>query len=133
MDEFVAAFSRVWSDITSGIHAPLGFRFIVQPLAAVFFAIRAGRQDAREDRPLFLLVLLGDPVHRGEGLREGWAQIGKVFLAAVIMDGIFQLIAVRWFYPSEALMVAAIMVLLPYLVFRGISHRVLRYRARASG
>jgi hypothetical protein len=134
MDELAAMFGRVWSDITSGIHAPLSFRVFVQPLMAAFFAIRAGRQDALEGKPLFFwATVLGDPSHRRDRLREAWKHVGKLFLAAVTIDIVYQIIVEHWIYPSEALMVGVILAVLPYLVFRGIVNRVLRNKARAVG
>ena len=130
MGDLPTTFARVWSDIAGGVHAPLGFRVIVQPLAAAFFAIRAGRQDALEGKPLFFWAVLGDPEHRRERLREAWKHVGKVFAAAVIIDVVYQVIVEHWVYPSEALMVGLILAVLPYLFFRGIVNRLLRNRAR---
>ena len=128
MDEVVTIFTRVWTDITSGAHAPLSFRLIVQPLIAIFFAIRSGMQDARAGRPLFFwAVVMSDPVHRRELLQEGWKHVGTVFIAAVVVDVIYQIIVHHWVYPSEALMVAAILSVLPYLVMRGLVNRILRH------
>ena len=129
MDELAAVLGRVWNDITGGIHAPLSFRVFVQPLVAAFLAIRAGRRDALEGKPLFFWAVLGDPCHRRERLREAWKHVGKVFLAAVVIDVVYQVIVQRWVYPSEALMVGLILAVLPYLVFRGIVNRALRNRA----
>ena len=61
-------------------------------------------------------------------MREGWKQVGKVFVAAIILDVIYQVIVERWVYPSEAVMVAAVLAVLPYLVFRGLVNRILRVR-----
>lgn len=132
MDELAAIFGRVWSDITSGVHAPLAFRVFVQPIVAAFFAIRAGRQDALQGKPLFFWAILADPVHRGERLREAWIHIGKVFVAAVIIDVAYQVIVERWIYPSEALMVGLILAVLPYIILRGIANRLFRKRVRAA-
>jgi hypothetical protein len=132
MDEFTAVFARVWSDITSGMHAPLSFRVIVQPLVAAFLAFRAGRRDALDGKPLFFWALVGDPEHRRERLREAWKHVGKVFVAAVVVDVVYQVIVVHKVYPSEALLVGLILAVVPYLVFRGIVNRMLRNRARAA-
>ena len=134
MDEIVTIFTRVWTDITSGAHAPLSFRLIIQPLVAAFFAIRTGIQDAQAGRPLFFwAVVLSDPARRRELLREGWEHVGKVFIAAVIADAIYQLIMHHWVYPSEALIVATILAVLPYLAIRGLVNRVLRHRRSGKG
>src|SRR4051794_40480183 len=94
--------TRIWDDITSGRHAPLAFRFILQPAAAAFFAYRAGRRDARDGRPLYAWALVRDREHRKALLRQGWNQIWKVFIFAIVMDSIYQFISVRWVYPGEA-------------------------------
>jgi hypothetical protein len=129
--ELLDPFVRVWTDITSGVHAPLGFRLVVQPLVAVFFAIRAGRMDVRDGRPPYFWAVVKDSIHRRALLREGWKQVGKVFITAVIVDVIYQVIVERWVYPFEALMVGAILAVLPYFIFRGVVNRVLRRRYRA--
>lgn len=129
MNELLAVFERVWHDVTGGVHAPLGFRVVVQPIVAAFFAVRAGRQDALQGKPLFFWAVLRDPIHRRERLQEAWKHVGKVFVAAVIIDVVYQIVVERWIYPSEALMVGLILAVLPYLVSRGIVNRVLRDRA----
>jgi hypothetical protein len=126
MDALLDVWSRIWDDITSGRHAPVAFRFILQPVMAAFLAWRAGRQDARDGRPLYLWALVKDPVQRAALLREGWGHIGRVFILALVMDAIYQFLSVRWFYPGEALMVSLILAVLPYLVFRSVVNRILR-------
>ncbi|WP_213954540.1 hypothetical protein [Variovorax sp. dw_954] len=130
MHELLEPFVRTWADITNGSHrhVPLAFRFILQPCVAAFFAWRAGRQDAREGRPLYFWGLLTDSAHRPDALREGWKHIGKVFSLAIVMDCVYQLIELRWIYIGEALMIATLLAVLPYLVVRGLVHRVLRSR-----
>ncbi len=127
-NELLDPFVRVWADITSGRHAPLAFRFILQPGVAAFFAFRAGLADARARRPFFLRALINDPAHRQVRIREAWKHIGKVFVVAMVMDAVYQYIQVRWFYPFEALVVAVILAVLPYVVFRGLTNRALRAR-----
>ena len=50
--------------------------------------------------------------------------IGRVFIIAVVIDFIYQTIVFRWFYPSQALIVAAALAILPYLIFRGLLNRI---------
>jgi len=128
MHELLEPFIRTWADITNGSHrhVPLAFRFILQPCVAAFFAWRAGRQDAREGRPLYFWGLLTDSTHRPDALREGWKDIGKVFVLAFVMDCIYQFIELRWIYVGEALMIAALLAVVPYLLVRALTHRVLR-------
>ena len=129
LHDLLDPFVRVWTN-NQGVHAPLGFRLIVQPLVAAFLAIRAGRKDAREGRPPYLGAVVKDALHRRALLRDGWKQVGKVFVAAIILDAIYQFIVERWVYPSEAVMVGAVLAVLPYLVVRGLVNRILRCRQR---
>jgi hypothetical protein len=128
LDGLLEVWSRIWNDITSGRHAPVAFRFVLQPVVAAYLAYRAGRQDARDGRPPYFWALVDDPAQRRALLREGWGHIGKVFVLAIVMDGLYQFVAVRWVYPGEALMVAVILAVLPYLVFRSVVNRILRRR-----
>lgn len=130
MDFIVDAFVRTWTDITSGRHAPLAFRFVVQPLMAAIFAFRAGRQDARDGRPLYFWALATDAAQRRALLKEGWRHVGKVFLLAIVIDAIYQFGVMRWVYPGEAIMVAFVLAVIPYLVVRSLINKVLRWKSR---
>jgi len=118
--------SRISENLIGRLHGPLTFRFLLQPAIAIFFAVRAGLRDARENRPPYFWALLYNPEHRREMLRQGWHDVGKVFLIAIVLDVIYQLIVVRWVYPGETLVVAAVLALLPYLLFRGAVTRIAR-------
>jgi hypothetical protein len=109
----------------------LTFRLAIQPMVAAFFAIRAGWSDARQGRVPYGWVVLTDPANRRELLREGWKDVAKVFVAAVIIDFVYQIIELRWLYPEEALIVASTLALLPYLLLRGPANRIARRWQRA--
>ncbi|WKZ31988.1 MAG: hypothetical protein QY316_08645 [Thermodesulfobacteriota bacterium] len=102
------------------------FRLVLQPLIASLFAIRDGLKDAREARPAYLWAIFTQAGHRRELLRDGWKSVARVFTFAVFMDALYQLIALRWFYPGEALMVAATLAFVPYLLIRGPVNRIAR-------
>ena len=107
---------------------PMHFRLIMQPLMALIFGIRAGLADAKAGRPAYLWAVFTTPGHAADLLRSGWKDVGKVFLMAVLMDAIYQIIVVRWIYPVEALLVAVVLSFVPYLVIRGPVDRVMRRR-----
>jgi hypothetical protein len=119
-------FTRVINDVLGRLDGPLHFRFFLQPGMAIFFAIRDGLRDAREGRPAYFWSLFTEPDLRGELLRDGWRSISKVFIIAVILDVIYQLIVLRWFYPVETLLVAVFLALIPYLLVRGPVNRLKR-------
>ena len=119
-------FARMWENLIGRVGGPLTFRLILQPMVAASFAVRAGWRDAQQGRGLYGWEIIGNPVNRRELLREGWKSIAKVFVVAMIVDVIYQIRELGWLYPEEALIVAAKLALLPYLLLRGLTNRVLR-------
>jgi hypothetical protein len=108
------------------LQGPMSFRFMLQPLIALYFAFRDGRNDAREGRVPFFWALFTDPAHRADLLRSGWKSVGKVFVIAVVLDLIFQYIVFKDFRPVGALITGVILAILPYTLLRGPFSRLLR-------
>ena len=125
----VASVTRMMENLVGRVHGPMSFRLVLQPLMAVIFAIRDGRKDAREGRAPYFWTLFTDPAHRRELLREGWKSVGKIFVIALVLDAVYQYITVRWFYPGEALVTAAVLALVPYILLRGPVNRLWPHRA----
>jgi len=123
MDEILA---RLWHNLAGRLTGPMNLRLIVQPTVAAILAIRAGLRDARQERPPFLATLLRNPAHRRESLRQGWEDIGKVFLIAAILDVIYQLIVHRGVYLLELLLTAVTLAIVPYVLLRGPVSRIAR-------
>ncbi len=123
-------FTRIWENLVGRIGGPMSLRLYLQPTMAIIFAIRDGLKDAREGRPAFFWALFTDPVHRREMIRDGWKSVAKVFTLAFILDVVYQLIALRWVYPGEALITAFTLAILPYLLIRGPVNRIARLLMR---
>ena len=123
MEEY---FTRVWHDLAGRIGGPLSMRLWLQPTMAVIFAIRDGLKDAKKGRSYYFYALFTEPGNRRSLLREGWKSIAKVFILAIILDTIYQLIVFRWLYPVEVLIVAFFLACLPYLLLRGAANRIAR-------
>jgi hypothetical protein len=115
--------TRYFDNLAGRIHGPMHLRLVLQPLMAVFFAIRDGRKDAREGRPPYLLKMMTDRIHSRELLRSGWESVGKVFIVALALDAIYQFIFIHWFYPLEAVTVALFLAIVPYVLLRGPANR----------
>src|SRR4029453_2588569 len=98
------------------VSGPLSFRLILQPAMAAFFAIRAGWRDGLAGRPGYFWAILGSTAHRRELMPEGWKDIAKVLVMALVVDAIYQAIALRWFYPVESIDVAITLAIVPYLL-----------------
>ena len=117
---------RALMNITDRVGGPMTFRVILQPTMAALLAVRAGVKDARAGRPPYFWTILTDPNQRADLLREGWKAIARVFLLAIIMDIIYQLIFQRWVYPLELILVAILLAVVPYLLIRGPVNRIVR-------
>lgn len=124
---------RLWTNLIARLDGPLTFRLILQPTVAAVLAFRAGRKDAQEGRVPYGWAIFSDQANRRDLLREGWKDVAKVFVIAVIIDLVYQIIELRWFYPEEAVIVAAILALLPYLLLRGPANRIARHWQRSAG
>jgi hypothetical protein len=118
------AFRQAWEDLFGRIDGPMSFRLIMQPVVATFLAIRAGWGDAREGRPIFFWTLARDPAQTRVMLRNLWRIAGKVFLVALVLDAIYQIIVLHWFYPLQALIVATLLALVPCMVVRAVGNRI---------
>jgi hypothetical protein len=97
------------------------------------FAIRAGLRDAKAGRPPYVWsVSKADDVYdRRALLRDGWKDIGKIFTIAIILDVIYEIVVYKWVYPIQALIIACVLALIPYLIIRGLTTRIAS-RSRAS-
>jgi hypothetical protein len=120
MGDFLSTF---WTDFLARFDGPLHFRLFVQPLMAIVFAIRDGMRDAREGRSAYLWTLLTDAAQRRYLLESGWKGISKVFVLAVVLDVVYQLIVWRDVKPVQALLTAAVLALIPYALLRGPVNR----------
>jgi hypothetical protein len=112
-----------WVDRLDG---PFHFRFIVQPLVAVIIAILDGLRDARSGQPAYLWAVFTHPDQRRALLRDGWKSIGKVFVVAVLLDIIYQVMTQPTLRLVPMLVVAVLLAALPYALVRGPTNRFAR-------
>src|SRR5262249_38102029 len=104
----------------------MSLRLILQPAVAILLALRAGMRDAREGRPPFLWAVLADQGRRRELMRQGWKDVGNVFILALVLDSIYQVIVHSAIYALELLLTATILALVPYVIVRGLVTRLAR-------
>jgi hypothetical protein len=129
MDDVI---TRVAENLIARVTGPMKFRLLLQPSMAIFFAIREGLKDARDGKPPYFWGCLTDRSDRKAMLKDGWKSIGKVFVLAVVLDIVYQLIEHRWrVYPGEAILVAIILAIVPYLLVRGPINRIVRRKRDA--
>src|SRR4051812_9224213 len=111
----VDVFTRVAEDLAGRIDGPLAFRLILQPVATAILAIRAGLRDARTGRPAYGWAVATDRTRRTDLVREGLREVAKVFVLAIMIDLIYEIIVFRTIRPGESVIVAVTVALLPYL------------------
>jgi hypothetical protein len=123
---------RVGSQLLARVSGPMKFRLVLQPVMAGIFAIRSGLADAKAGKPPYFWALLWNPGKRVDMVKDGWKSVGKVFVLALILDIVYQIIEVRFVYPGEAVIVAFILAIVPYLVLRGSVTRMARPKKTVS-
>jgi hypothetical protein len=119
-------FTQLWQNLIGRTSGPMALRLLLQPAAAAFFAIRSGVKDAKEGRTPYGWTVVSVGASRGYLLREGWKDVGKVFIVASILDGIYQLIVFHRLNIAGAMMIAATLAFIPYLLLRGLVNRLAR-------
>lgn len=91
---------RVGSQLLARVSGPMKFRIVLQPCMAAFFAIRAGLADARTAMAPYFWGLLSDTAERDAMTKDGWKSIGRVFLLALVLDAVYQVIGNRAFWEA---------------------------------
>jgi len=120
--------ARVGHNLVARVTGPMKFRLVLQPAMAAFFAVRSGLKDARVGNPPYFWCLLSDPGERAAMLKDGWKSVSRVFILAVVLDVVYQIIVQRFVYPGETIIVAFILAIVPYLILRGLVTRFARRR-----
>lgn len=120
----VEILNRIAEDLIDRVTGPLHFRVYLQPFIALVFATISGIKDAREGNPPYFWSLFTEPEQRREMLRDGWKSVGKVFILAVVLDVVYQIAVEHFVYPGETIIVALLLAIVPYLIFRGLVTRV---------
>lgn len=124
--------TRFWENLVGRIDGPMKFRIIIQPLMSLIYAFIAGRRDAKGEKVPYFVGLITSTGQRRELVKEGWKDVGKIFIIAVVIDVIYQLVMIfgketqSAFYPVETIVTAIILSFIPYLIFRGPVNRIFR-------
>jgi len=117
---------RFLENMVARVSGPMKFRLLLQPTMAMIFAIRSGLKDAREGRSPFLWTLLTEESSRAYLLHDGWKSVGKVFVLALVLDVVYQIVVARFVFPLETLITAILLAIVPYLIVRGLVTRIVR-------
>jgi|SRR5579862_7217070 hypothetical protein len=123
---------RVGSQLIARVSGPMKFRLVLQPCMAAFFAIRAGLADAKNGKSPYFWGLLSDHAQRIDMIKDGWKSVGRVFILALVLDAVYQIIVLHFVYLGEMVIVAFILAILPYLILRGLVTRLARTKHPAA-
>ena len=115
----VSGLDRVIENLVARVWGPMHFRLLLQPAVAIFLGVKDGIKDAHQGRPAYFWTICTRAEARGELLRSGLRTVAKVMIMAVVIDAIYQIIQLHWFYPGEAVLVALVLAFIPYLLIRG--------------
>ena len=118
---------RFWHNIFGRLEGPMTVRFVLQPTMAFLAALHDGVQDARRGHKSFFWSTPGDSTTQHGRLREGLTSTARVILLGLSMDIIYQFKVLDHFYPAEALMMAILLAVIPYFVFRWLIELVARW------
>lgn len=124
-------FTRIADNMIDRVSGPMHFRVFLQPVMAAIFAIIAGLQDAAAGRPAYFWGIFTHPGERKEMIEDGWKRIGKIFVLAMVLDIVYQLLVQRWVYPGEVIITAILLAIVPYLILRGLVNRLATWRKRS--
>ncbi|MBK8380323.1 MAG: hypothetical protein IPL16_00190 [Ignavibacteria bacterium] len=122
MEDFITRFFDILGLKTEG---PMKFRFILQPIVSLIFAVKAGLRDSKSGEVPYFWGLVSGKGERKDLLKEGWKDVGKLFVIALLLDIIAQIIILKTVYPFEAVITAIILAFIPYIIFRGIVNRII--------
>ncbi len=115
--------SRFFDNLGLKVDGPMKFRFILQPVVSLIFAIKAGLRDSKSGQTPYFWGLISGKEERKDLLKEGWKDVGKLFVIALLLDIITQIIILKTVYPLEAVVTAFILAFIPYVIFRGLINR----------
>ena len=123
--------NRFWQNLMERTEGPMSLRFFLQPGMSLFFAIRAAIRDSKNGTVPYLWRFFYSKEGRKTVAKEGWKDVGKIFVIGTILDIVYQLVVIFGlktkdsFYPLESLIVAFILAIVPYLLFRGPLNRLI--------
>lgn len=126
MDAVLEILSRGGEQLLGRASGPLQFRTVLMPTVVTLLAIRAGLRDAREGEPAFFWAVIARPAQRRRRLRAAWKDVARIFIVAMVLDTAYQLMVFRAFFVVQALIVAVVCAIVPYVLFRGPANRLAR-------
>ena len=107
------------------INGPLGFRFILQPIAAIMLGIRDGKIDAASNEKPYIFDLCVNPKNRKRQIDKAIKTLLKPIIISIIMDIAAQFLLFKTVNLWGAVIIGTFIMGIPYSLARGISNRIL--------
>jgi hypothetical protein len=117
---FSSAFLK---DLPKRLTGPGRFRFVLQPAAAIFLGIRAGKADAIAGRIPYLLGLVRGNGQRLTMLKTALVDVSTLVAVAILLDCISQFLILGQVFPGPALLVGPVLIAIPYSLSRALTNR----------
>jgi hypothetical protein len=120
-----------WENLMARTSGPLQLRFYFSPAICIIYAARAAIRDAKKHLPPYLFRMLATSKQRKAIAMEGWKDIGKVFMLAVVIDIAYQFVMIFAFDTTvkfnlpESFIVSLFLTILPYILVRGPLNRII--------
>jgi hypothetical protein len=121
--EDIGFWDTIVRDLTSGKGQ---FRLFVQPAMALILGIRTGMTDAQAGHAPFGRRLLTGAEPRAQLFKESIKRAIIPLALAFVLDMILQKLTLGRMRPLVAIIVAAILVWIPFSLVRGITNRIWR-------
>jgi hypothetical protein len=115
-----------FEDMVARLSGPGRFRFVMQPLVAIFLGSRDGVKDARRGAAPFLWGLFFHREHRAELLRSALASVRNLVAVAILLDIISQYLIFHEIHPGAAILLGPVLIAMPYALARALSNRIAR-------
>jgi len=124
----------ILDQIAARLTGPMNFRFILQPLVAIFIlGLKDGRMDAKAGTPPFVFDLILRPENRKRDLKSAFHRLLVPVIIGAILDGIAQYLIFKHIRPAAAVLVGALVMGIPYSLSRGITNRIISARMKRKG
>jgi hypothetical protein len=120
---------RLGSDLIGRVSGPMKFRLYMQPAMAAVLATLSRLRDVKAHLPPFFWAI---GTVAGERMDQGWLEKHRRGLYCRGRAGRrYQLIQLHFVYPGEALIVAFILAIVPYVLLRGLVNRLISVKVFA--
>jgi hypothetical protein len=123
----VGLFDGIWRDLTGRglLGGKFQIRLFLQPLVALVVGARLGIRDAKQGKEdPFFMSLVHAKQDRWPLLKQGLRDAIVPLSVAFVLDGILQRMILGHIRLLGAVVVGALLVFLPYVIGRGLGHRI---------